>query len=131
MDEKPKKILVVEDETAMRQIVVRKLSAAGLTVVEAGDGKEAIEKWQTEKPDIVLLDLMLPKIDGFEVLSTMRKYHERTVANTPVIVLSNLFSKEDVQKTKNFTVEDFFVKAYHTTEEILDRVQEVLQRQAQ
>jgi CheY-like chemotaxis protein len=124
-----KKILVVEDDVTMRQIVVHKLSTAGLNVVEAADGKEAIDKWTKEKPDIVLLDLMLPELDGFQVLETMRKSHEGTVANTPVIVLSNLFNKEDIDRTRKLTIEDFLVKAYHTTEEILDRVKEVLDRQ--
>jgi DNA-binding response OmpR family regulator len=129
MDAKPKKVLVVEDDNTMREIVVHKLTSAGLSVVQAADGQEAITAWQTERPDIVLLDLMLPEVDGFKVLETMRKNHESVVANTPVIVLSNLFSKEDMLRTKNLTVEDFMVKAYHTTEEILDRVNEVLKRQ--
>jgi CheY-like chemotaxis protein len=129
MPEKQKKVLVVEDDQTMREIVVHKLSSVGLMVVEASDGKEAINQWQREQPDIVLLDLMLPELDGFKVLETMRKNHETTVANTPVIVLSNLFSKEDIKRTKDLSVEDFLVKAYHTTEEILDRVNEVLNRQ--
>jgi len=131
MAETQKKVLVVEDDNAMREIVAHKLSSAGLTVIEASDGRVAIELWQKERPDIVLLDLMLPELDGFQVLSTMRKNHETVIAHTPVIVLSNLFSKEDVQRTKQLTIEDFLVKAYHTTEEILQRVQEVLKRQGQ
>lgn len=129
MAETQKKVLIVEDDNAMREIVAHKLASAGLQVLEAIDGKEAIEKWQKEKPDLVLLDLMLPEVDGFQVLGTMRKNSETVIANTPVIVLSNLFSKEDVQRTKQLTIEDFLVKAYHTTEEILQRVQEVLNRQ--
>jgi two-component system response regulator VicR len=130
-DKKPKVVLVVEDDQTMREIVVHKLTSAGLKVVEAANGRIAIDVWQAEHPDVVLLDLMLPEVDGFQVLETMRKHHEGTVANTPVIVLSNLFSKEDIQRTKGSTVEDYMVKAYHTTEEILDRVKEVLNRQDQ
>ncbi len=128
MAETQKKVLVVEDDNAMREIIVHKLESAGLKIIEATDGREAIEKWQKEKPDLVLLDLMLPEVDGFQVLGTMRKNQETVIANTPVIVLSNLFSKEDVQRTKQLSIEDFLVKAYHTTEEILQRVQEVLNR---
>ncbi len=131
MDPKTKKVLVVEDDAIMREIVVHKLLSVGLTVLEAGDGKVAIDTWTREKPDIVLLDLMLPEIDGFKVLETMRKHHEAVVSQTPVIVLSNLFSKEDERRTKELSIEDFLVKAYHTTEEILDRVKEVLARQEQ
>ncbi len=127
-NQNPKKVLVVEDDATMREIVVHKLTSSGLNVVEAADGKEAVEKWENEKPDLVLLDLMLPELDGFQVLEAMRNHRETVVANTPVIVLSNLFSKEDVARTKKLTVDDFLVKAYHTTEEILDRVKEVLNR---
>lgn len=115
----------------MREIVRHKLNSAGFEVLEAADGNEAVTMWTKERPHMVLLDLMLPGIDGFQVLETMRQNQEGTVATTPVIVLSNLYSKEDIARTKSMNVEDFMVKAYHTTEEILERVQEVLERQDQ
>lgn len=115
----------------MREIVRHKLVSAGFEIIEAVDGNEAVTMWTKERPHMVLLDLLLPGIDGFQVLETMRKNHEGTIAATPVIVLSNLYSKEDIARTKAMNVEDFMVKAYHTTEEILDRVKEVLDRQDQ
>jgi CheY-like chemotaxis protein len=129
MEKKSQKVLVVEDDVTMREIVVHKLTSEGFDVVEAGDGLQAIEVWEKEKPDIVLLDLMLPELDGFQILEKMRRHHEAVIAKTPVIVLSNLFSKEDMQRTKKLTVEDFLVKAYYTTEEILDKVKETLKKQ--
>lgn len=122
----PKKVLIVEDDITMREILVSKLSSAGFVVVEAEDGKHAVATWQKEKPDLVLLDLMLPEADGFSVLGEIRKNPDTSLANTKVIILSNLWSKSDIERAKNLTIEEFLVKAYHTTEEILDEVKKVL-----
>ncbi len=129
MNETPsnqKKILVVEDDIAMREIVVHKLTANGFDVVQAEDGQKGIDLIVQEKPDIVLLDLMLPEIDGFQVLETIRKNPDATVAKTPIIVLSNLWSNKDILKTKSLNVQAYMVKAYFTTEEIMKKVNEVL-----
>lgn len=123
--EKPKKILVVEDEAVMREIVVRKLKASGFEVVEAGDGKEAINVWIKEKPDAVLLDLILPQADGFEILKTMRENPDSRVSATKVIVLSNLWSNEYILRAQNLKIQGYLVKAYFTTEDILRKLQEL------
>ena len=121
-----KKILVVEDDIAMREIVVHKLTANGFSVSQAEDGKKGIELISQVKPDIVLLDLMLPEVDGFQVLETIRKNPDPTIAKTPIIVLSNLWSNKDILKTKSLNVQAYMVKAYFTTEEIMKKVNEVL-----
>lgn len=121
-----RKIVIVEDDIAMREIVVHKLSSNGFIVFEAEDGRKGIELITNEKPDIVLLDLMLPEVDGFEVLETIRKNPDTKVANTPIIVLSNLWSNKDILKTKSLHVQAYMVKAYFTTEEIMKKVNEVL-----
>ncbi len=129
MDEttpKQTKILMVEDDVAMREIVVHKLNANGFDVKEAEDGQEGVDLIIKEQPDLVLLDLMLPEMDGFKVLETIRKHENPKVANTPVIVLSNLWSNKDILKTKALNVSAYLVKAYFTTEEILTKINEVL-----
>lgn len=131
MAEKQIKVLVVEDDVTMREIMVHKMSTTGFGVVEAADGKQAIEVWKREKPDIVLLDLMLPEMDGFQILETIRKDSDPQVAATSVIVLSNLFGKEEIQKAKELNIDDYMVKAYYTTEEILTRLKEVLKKKGQ
>lgn len=128
MPQNSKKILVVEDDITMREIIVAKLSSFGYKVVEADDGKKAMETWTREKPDLVLLDLMLPEMDGFSVLEKMRKSSDTQLANTKVIILSNLWSKEDIERTKKLSIEEFMVKAYHTTEDILEEVKKVLSK---
>ncbi len=126
MPDKSKKILVVEDDITMREIVVSKLTSSGYTVVEADDGKKGLEVWAKEKPDLILLDLMLPEVDGFGVLETIRKNSDSKMASTKVIILSNLWSKDDIERTKKLSIEEFMVKAYHTTEDILEEVKKIL-----
>lgn len=124
--QKQTKIVIVEDDIAMREIVVHKLTANGFDVKQAEDGQKGIELITSEKPDIVLLDLMLPEVDGFQVLETIRKSTDADVAKTPIIVLSNLWSNKDILKTKSLNVQAYMVKAYFTTEEIMKKVNEVL-----
>jgi CheY-like chemotaxis protein len=131
MPEKQIKVLVVEDDVTMREIVVHKLTTSGYAVAEAGDGKAAIETWKKEKPDVVLLDLMLPEMDGFQILETIRKDKDADAAKTSVIVLSNLFSKEDIKRAKDLSIDDFMVKAYYTTEEIMTRIHDALKKKSQ
>ncbi len=126
MATKSKKILVVEDDVTMREIVVQKLKTAGFNVFEAEDGEKGVKIAGKENPDLILLDLMLPKLDGFGVLTEIRKSSDESLAKTPVIILSNLWSKEEIIKTKELGVQAYIIKAYMTTEEILDKVTEVL-----
>ena len=125
---KNKKVLVVEDDITMREIVVAKLTSSGYTVVEAEDGKKAQEVWAKEKPDLVLLDLMLPEADGFTILENIRKHPDQKISSTKVIILSNLWSKDDIERTKKLSIEQFMVKAYHTTEDILEEVNKILSK---
>jgi two-component system, OmpR family, response regulator len=124
---KSKKILVVEDELAMREIVVEKLQSAGFSVIQAEDGAIAVKAVEKERPDLVLLDLMLPEIDGFGVLTKIRSNKNSKIAQTPVIILTNLWSKEEIIKTKTLGVSAYIIKAYMTTEEILEKITEVLE----
>jgi len=126
MAEKQTKILVAEDEAMMSEIVVRKLSSSGFDVKVAYDGKQALELWLKDKPDLVLLDLIMPEMDGFEVLKNIRKNKDAKIANTPVIILSNLWSNKDILKAQDLKIQGYLVKAYFTTEEILNKVKDVL-----
>jgi DNA-binding response OmpR family regulator len=117
---------MVEDDVAMREIVIHKLQSNGFTVLEAEDGKKGIDIILQEKPDLVLLDLMLPEVDGFKVLETVRANEDKVIADTPIIILSNLWSNKDILRTKALKVQAYMVKAYFTTEEILNKINEIL-----
>ena len=125
MAEKQTKILVAEDEAMMSEIVVRKLSSSGFDAKVAYDGKQALELWLKDKPDLVLLDLIMPEMDGFEVLKNIRKNKDAKIANTPVIILSNLWSNKDILKAQDLKIQGYLVKAYFTTEEILNKLKDV------
>jgi DNA-binding response OmpR family regulator len=100
MPEIKKKILVVEDDGSMREIVSHKLELHGFEVIQAEDGKVALELFQQKKPDLVLLDLMLPEVDGFAVLENIRKNSDPGLSATPVIILSNVWNDKDILRCK-------------------------------
>ena len=95
-----------------------------LEVSEAVDGEEGIKKIKEEKPDLILLDLILPGIDGFEVLS--KKKEDPALASIPVIILSNLGQKDDVEKGLKMGAVDYLIKAHFTPGEIIDKIKAVL-----
>ncbi len=120
----PQNILVVEDDKFLRELMSQKLIKENYNVSEAVDGEEGLKKVKEEKPDLVLLDLILPGIDGFEVLARMRE--EQQVAKIPVIILSNLGQKEDIEKGLSLGAVDYLVKAHFTPGEIIGKIKRVL-----
>ncbi len=118
------KILIVEDDKFLRDLLARKLQDEKFEVVTAIDGEEGIKKTEEEKPDMVLLDLILPSINGFEVLKKIKE-NPKTSA-VPVIILSNLGQKEDVERALNGGAKDYLIKANFTLDEILDKIRKYL-----
>jgi CheY-like chemotaxis protein len=122
----PKTILVVEDDTILRDLISQKLKKENkYEIVEAIDGEEGIKKARETKPDLVLLDLILPGIDGFGVLEQIKKDPE--TAKIPVIILSNLGQKEEIEKGLKLGATDFLIKAHFTLSEIVKKVKTVLE----
>ena len=128
-DKNPIKIIVAEDDTAMAEIVSHKLNVAGFEVRHAENGLKAVEMFNHDPPDLMLLDLMMPEMDGFQVLEQIRKNPDKKLAATPIIVLSNLWSNEDILKTQALKVDGYMVKAYFTPDEILAKINAVLEAQ--
>ncbi len=118
------KILVVEDDKFLREMISRKLDKEGYEVVQAMDGEKGEEAIREEKPDLVLLDLILPGIDGFEVLERTKKDPE--LSEIPVIILSNLGQKNEVERGLNLGAVDFLIKAHFTPAEIILKIKEAL-----
>ncbi len=119
-----KKILIVEDDKFLRELMARKLEKEGYEISEAVDGEEGFKKAQTEKPDLILLDLILPGMDGFEVLTKVKD--DPNLSQIPVIVLSNLGQKEDVERGLKLGAIDYLIKAHFTPGEIIEKVRAVL-----
>ena len=117
-------ILLVEDDNFLRDLISQKLRKENFNVLDALDGEDALKKTKSEKPHLILLDLILPGIDGFETLKQIRADEE--TGKTPVIVLSNLGQKDDVEKAKRLGATDYLIKAYNTPGEIVGRIKQVL-----
>lgn len=115
-----KKILIVEDDKFLRELIIQKVTNEGFDVAKAIDGEEGIKKIKEEKPDLVLLDLILPGIDGFEVLSRMKE--DPALSSIPVIILSNLGQKEDIDKGMKLGAIDYLIKAHFTPGEIIEKI---------
>lgn len=119
-----KKIMWVEDDKFLSDIIARKLSAQGSALAHASDGETALRLLETESPDVVLLDILLSGIDGYEILKRM-KANEKT-KRIPVILLSNLGQKSDVEKGKALGAARFLIKATVTLDEIVEEIKTVL-----
>lgn len=115
-----KKILIIEDDKFLRELIAKKLTKEGYDTTEAVDGEEGIKKIKEDKPDLILLDLILPGIDGFEVLSKIKE--DPILALIPVIILSNLGQREDVERGLKLGAVDYLIKAHFTPGEIIDKI---------
>lgn len=116
------KILIVEDEEALRELYIRVLSDAGFTVEDAASGEEALSKLAVFKPDLILLDLILPHINGFQVLDKIKQ--DPTLKGAKVIVLTNIYP--DKKDLLDHGADDVMIKVEHTPDQVIKRIQEVL-----
>lgn len=120
------KILLVEDDLPMVKMYKTRLELEGFEVEWAGDGAEALVKVKSFKPDLVLLDLMIPKIGGMEVLEGLRKDLEtRALA---VIILSNLSQENDITRAKELGVKEFLIKSNYTPTQVVEIVRKHVTR---
>lgn len=119
-----KKILLIEDDKFLRELMSKKLITLGYDVVSAADGESGLVMIKETKPDVVLLDLILPGINGFEVLEKAKQDPE--TVNIPVVILSNLGQGEDIEKGLALGAKDFLVKAHFTPQEIVNKLKSIL-----
>jgi DNA-binding response OmpR family regulator len=115
-----KKILFIEDEAALQRAMGDTLTANGYEVIQALNGEIGIRLAEERKPDIILLDLILPEKDGFEILTKLRGNDE--TSHIPVIVLTNLEGSEEVEKALSLGATTYLVKAHYSLEEVLAKI---------
>ena len=120
------KILLVEDDPFLLDMYSTKFKDVGFNIVVAQDGEMAITKAKEERPDLVLLDVVLPKKDGFEVLKTLKSYS--ATAGIPVILLTNLGLDSDVKRGLELGAQSYIIKAHFTPTEVVAKVKEVLSK---
>jgi CheY-like chemotaxis protein len=114
------KIMIVEDDSFVLDIYQTKLSQEGYTVIEARDGTEALEKLEKEKPDLILLDIIMPRMDGLELLKKIKSRGD--LKNIPVILLTNLSQKEEINFGLGLGANDYLIKSHFTPTEVLEKI---------
>jgi CheY-like chemotaxis protein len=119
-----KKVLIIEDGEFVQRTFVTVLSSSGYEVAVASNGGEGLRQALANPPDLILLDLMMPVLDGFKVLATLRE--NPTFAKTPVVVLSAKGAPEEIQKAISLGANDFLVKATTPPKKVLEKVKQFL-----
>jgi len=117
------KVLIVEDDPNICEMYAISFMRSGFTVYTAPDGRSAIQKYQNKNPDIVLLDIMMPQVDGYQVLAEIRKDIN---TYTPVIMLTNLDPNDFTGEGHLENIDAYLVKSHHTPREVIERTIEVL-----
>jgi CheY-like chemotaxis protein len=119
-----KSILIVEDEPTLQKTLSAALRQEDYEVKNALDGEEGLKMAREVKPNLILLDLILPKIDGFEVLDELKKEEETKAI--PVIVLTNLESPQDIERALALGATTYLVKANYDLKDIIEKVKETI-----
>ena len=121
------KILLIEDDQFFRKFYAFKLAEQKFEIDQAGDGIEGMQKMITGKPNLILLDIIMPKKDGFEVLK--EKSQNPAVKDIPVLVFSTLGQEQDVQKAKALGATDYVNKSFFDFEKLLEKIRTMLPQQ--
>lgn len=121
-----KKILFVEDESALQKTFGDILKREGYGVVSALDGETGLKLAKEEKPDLILLDLILPKMDGIEVLEKLKA--DEGTKDIPVIILTNVGRMDEIGRALELGAKTYLVKADYTLEEVVEKVKKALEK---
>ena len=120
------RVLLVEDDDFLRDICEIKLKKEGFNVTTSADGIDAFKKIKDIKPQLVLLDVILPGMDGFDILKQTKENVETTLI--PIIMLTNLGQNDEVQKGLDMGAEDYIIKAHFTVDEIVEKVRSIIKK---
>jgi len=118
------KILLVEDDSFLLGMYATKFEMENFKVITAEDGEKAVRAALKELPDIILLDIILPKQNGFEVLRQLKA--DQSTAKVPVILLTNLSQKDEIEQGLKLGAEDYLIKAHFMPSEVVEKIKKVL-----
>ena len=123
-ESKKPKVLIVEDDFRLCRVYMIKLQKEGIDVSIAGEGNEGLRRIYAEKPDLIILDLMLPGLDGFQILDKIKK--DKEVSSIPVLIMSNLGCEADVEKGLKLGAIDYIVKTETSISEVVEKIKKQL-----
>ena len=129
MEENRKRILIVDDDEFLLDMYSTKFREAGFEVDFAAEGMTAKEKMKKHRYDAILLDIVMPELDGFTLLKDVRKENE-DIKNTLIVYLTNLGQREDIEKGLALGVDDYIIKAHFTPSEVVKKVEELLKKKS-
>ncbi len=119
-----KSILLVEDDEFLAELYATKLQLEGFEVALAVDGEKGLQMTKDLKPDLILLDIILPKMDGFEVLAAVKK--DPALKSIPIILLTNLSQKDEVKKGLDLGAIDYLIKAHFMPSEVVKKIKDTI-----
>ncbi|MBI2624589.1 response regulator [Candidatus Parcubacteria bacterium] len=117
------KVLLVDEDVSFREAVQAELVRAGYEVVLAAEGKEGVALAKSEQPNLILMDIVMPGLDGFEALAILKRDAE--TANIPVVMLTNYLTQDNTRKAKELGAADFWVKSLHGPNELAEAVKKI------
>lgn len=127
MEGKTSKILIIDDDPFILDMYVLKFKERGFDIAIAHDGKEGLKKAREFRPDAILLDVVMPAPDGFDVLQELKQSPETKDAK--IVLLTNLGQKEEVERGTRLGADDYIIKAHFTPSEVVEKVKNLLEKQ--
>src|SRR3989344_6535216 len=115
-----KSILVVEDDDFLSSVISGELTSAGYEVFTAFDGSQGVETAKAKRPDLILMDILMPKMNGYEATALLKSGED--TKDIPVVVLSNLGQPEEIERARAAGAEDFMIKVNYTPKEIISKI---------
>jgi CheY-like chemotaxis protein len=126
MEENTKKVMLIEDDRFLSSLIKVRLEKDGLVVVQAFDGDDAIKRLPEERPDLVILDLIMPKTNGFEVLKAISLMPG--LERTPVVIVSNLAQDSDIEKAQQLGAKAYFVKVKISIDDLIGKIEDLVKK---
>jgi len=127
MNNKEIKILLIEDDPFLLSMYSTKFELEGFNIVTADNGEKGLEMAKEEKPNIILLDILMPKMNGFEVLAGLKSNQE--TREIPVILLTNLNQKDEVERGMALGADDYLIKAHFMPSEVVGKIQKIIEKE--
>ena len=126
MEKEKYKILIAEDDLFISEVYFTKLSSEGFDVVLVDNGEDAVKKFEEENPDVALLDILMPRMDGWDVLTKIRQ--KKDGENAIIIMLTNVGDKDAIDKALKIGANDYLIKSFFTPEEVVVKIRKLLDK---